>query len=558
MFECLNVERRDMKKDRLLVVLAGVALCLKTVAATHTIPAGDVTALTNVLKGLDTWQTVKLSKGVYDLSSLSNAPMYKGWVGTSLLTCPIGTTITGETSNPEDVVLKGGGCYRILVVPGGCTVKNLTFTGGNANDKANSGYDYGGAFSTTGGTAPVCQNCIFTNNFARRYGGAVAYVVCTDCRFYNNQVTGNSGYGGAGYDGKYTRCHFSGNTAIGDGYACGGALYQATLVSDCTAVSNLASHKGGALYQCKNIVDSRFRYNAAATTANVNPRGGAISDCGPITNCVVEYNLASSYAHGICNGSAVGSTFRFNGNAHHGVDGSLVGRFEKCTFVGSSVRDAELYDCHVHSVSSRIHVSGNVYFGDTTANNTYAFIDVAVMRNSLVNDVWLTNAVNNALFYSNGAQSMLVENCTVVDNVYQHMLRYYNITNNSATFVNTAIVRNRTHNRAAIRDLSGYEARYVSLTNCIMGVTNLVQHSSCGFVDCKVLGENWNPAFIGDGDHPYSTKARSRLCSAGRILSWMTDDATDIAGNPRVRDGKVDVGCYQCWLDPLGFSLRVR
>ena len=118
-----------MKKDRLLVVLAGVALCLKTVAATYTIPAGDVTALTNVLKGLDTWQTVKLSKGVYDLSSLSNAPMYRGWVGASLLTCPVGTTITGETGNPDDVVLKGGG-YRILVVPGGCTVKNLTFADG--------------------------------------------------------------------------------------------------------------------------------------------------------------------------------------------------------------------------------------------------------------------------------------------------------------------------------------------------------------------------------------------------------------------------------------------
>ena len=547
-----------MKKDRLLVLPAVVALCLRAMAATYTIPSGDVVALTNVLHNLSTWQTVKLSSGVYDLSSLSNAPMYKGWVGASLLTCPIGTTITGETSNPEDVVLKGGGCYRILVVPGGCTVKNLTFTGGNANDKANSGYDYGGAFSTTGGTAPVCQNCIFTNNFARRYGGAVAYVVCTDCRFYNNQVTGYSGYGGAGYDGKYTRCHFSGNTAIGDGYACGGALYQANLVSCSTAVCNRASHKGGALYQCKNIVDSYLGYNAAATTVNVNSRGGAASDCGTLTNCVVEYNMASSYAHGICNGSAVGSTFRFNGNAHHGVDGSLVGRFEKCTFVGSSVRDAELYDCHVHSVSSRIHVTGNVYFGDRMADNTYALIDIALMRNTLVNDVWLTNAVNNALFYSNGEQPMRVENCTIADNVYQHMLRYYNIANNSATFVNTAIVRNRTHNRAAIRDLSGYEARYVSLTNCIMGVTNLVQHSSCGFVDCKVLGENWNPAFIGDGDHPYSTKARSRLCSAGRILSWMTEDSVDLAGNARVRDGKVDVGCYQCWLMPVGMSLKVR
>lgn len=98
-----------MKKDRLLVVLAGVALCLKTVAATYTVPAGDVTTLTNLLKTVGDWNSIKLSKGVYDLSVLTNAPMYRGWVGISLLTCPVGTTITGETGNPDDVVLKGGG-----------------------------------------------------------------------------------------------------------------------------------------------------------------------------------------------------------------------------------------------------------------------------------------------------------------------------------------------------------------------------------------------------------------------------------------------------------------
>ena len=527
-------------------------------AATYTIPSGDVVALTNVLHNLSTWQTVKLSSGVYDLSSLSNAPMYKGWVGASLLTCPVGTTITGETSNPEDVVLKGGGCYRILVVPGGCTVKNLTFTGGNANDKANSGYDYGGAFSTTGGSAPVCQNCIFTNNFARRYGGAVAYVVCTDCRFYNNQVTGNSGYGGAGYDGKYTRCHFSGNTAIGDGYACGGALYQANLVSCSTAVCNRASHKGGALYQCKNIVDSYLGYNAAATTVNVNPRGGAASDCGTLTNCVVEYNMASSYAHGICNGSAVGTTFRFNGNAHLGIDGNTNRRFERCTFVGSSVRNAELYDCHVHSVSSKIDIVGNVHFGDTVAYNTYAFVNCGVIRNTLINGLWLTNAVNNSCFYSDIGISLILENCTVADNVYQWAFRLYNSAECSVSLVNTAFARNRLHNLSKVCDISGYESRFVSLTNCAVGVMSLTQDSSCGFVDTLVLGANWKPAFLAEGDYPYATKTRSKLCSAGRILDWMTEDSVDLAGNARVRDGKVDIGCYQCWLMPVGMSLKVR
>jgi hypothetical protein len=26
----------------------------------------------------------------------------------------------------------------------------------------------------------------------------------------------------------------------------------------------------------------------------------------------------------------------------------------------------------------------------------------------------------------------------------------------------------------------------------------------------------------------------------------------------RIRDGKVDLGCYQCWLDPVGLSVSVR
>ena len=37
--------------------------------------------------------------------------------------------------------------------------------------------------------------------------------------------------------------------------------------------------------------------------------------------------------------------------------------------------------------------------------------------------------------------------------------------------------------------------------------------------------------------------------------------ATDIRGDaayPRLRDGKADVGCYQCWLDQAGTRLSIR
>jgi hypothetical protein len=36
------------------------------------------------------------------------------------------------------------------------------------------------------------------------------------------------------------------------------------------------------------------------------------------------------------------------------------------------------------------------------------------------------------------------------------------------------------------------------------------------------------------------------------------EDGTDLAGNPRLRDGKVDIGCYQCWLDPVGMVFSVK
>jgi hypothetical protein len=43
----------------------------------------------------------------------------------------------------------------------------------------------------------------------------------------------------------------------------------------------------------------------------------------------------------------------------------------------------------------------------------------------------------------------------------------------------------------------------------------------------------------------------------GLVLDWM-EDGVDYIGNSRLRDGKVDVGCYQCWLDPIGTVLSFR
>jgi hypothetical protein len=72
------------------------------------------------------------------------------------------------------------------------------------------------------------------------------------------------------------------------------------------------------------------------------------------------------------------------------------------------------------------------------------------------------------------------------------------------------------------------------------------------------MGEDWKPRFVGEGEVPYEPKYSSLLRGWGLLLDWMTEDATDLAGNPRVREGKVDIGCYQCWLKLKGTHMIVR
>ena len=83
------------------------------------------------------------------------------------------------------------------------------------------------------------------------------------------------------------------------------------------------------------------------------------------------------------------------------------------------------------------------------------------------------------------------------------------------------------------------------------------------FLDGFEDGENWQldsvaqAKFTGKEPNPYSLKRSSPLRGWGIVLDWMAD-GTDMVGNPRLRDGAVDVGCYQCWLDPVSAVFSIR
>ena len=69
-----------------------------------------------------------------------------------------------------------------------------------------------------------------------------------------------------------------------------------------------------------------------------------------------------------------------------------------------------------------------------------------------------------------------------------------------------------------------------------------------------------DPKFIADGSRDsYALGSRSPARAKGLVQDWMAN-ATDIRGDgyPRLRDGIVDIGCYQFWLPIPGFTLIFR
>jgi hypothetical protein len=70
-----------------------------------------------------------------------------------------------------------------------------------------------------------------------------------------------------------------------------------------------------------------------------------------------------------------------------------------------------------------------------------------------------------------------------------------------------------------------------------------------------------DPKFTGarDVNHPFALRRTSPLIGKGVYAAWM-DDTNDIRGEgyPRASGTSVDLGCYQCWLNPVGTVFSIR
>ena len=338
----------------------------------------------------------------------------------------IGITIVGSSSNKVSntkfmnnyaTSTNGNAFGAALQVLG--TVSNCTFEYNQANSDVNN--SHAGALCFRPGS--TVYNCTFIGNIAYR-GAATTFHASgelKDCIFINNTATGFGGAISTGYDGttgqkvKITNSYFEGNAA-----PIGGAITthgNDITVDNSTFISNKAADDGGAVYVVDDgitVLNSNFGNNSAKNHA------GAIYVKG--NNVKIQ------------NATFVNNSAHFAGAVR--VEGSYVNVLN-ATFMGNKA----ISDGVSKSQAGALGISGNnvnidsSYFANNTVEGDAGAIGVKGSHIKVTNSQFYSNHANpfnNDLNTGLGGAIYTMGNNVTYDNA---IFRYNTAVNGSALFV---------------------------------------------------------------------------------------------------------------------------
>ena len=338
----------------------------------------------------------------------------------------IGITIVGSSSNKVSntkfmnnyaTSTNGNAFGAALQVLG--TVSNCTFEYNQANSDVNN--SHAGALCFRPGS--TVYNCTFISNIAYR-GAATTFHASgelKDCIFINNTATGFGGAISTGYDGttgqkvKITNSYFEGNAA-----PIGGAITthgNDITVDNSTFISNKAADDGGAVYVVDDgitVLNSNFGNNSAKNHA------GAIYVKG--NNVKIQ------------NATFVNNSAHFAGAVR--VEGSYVNVLN-ATFIGNKA----ISDGVSKSQAGALGISGNnvnidsSYFVNNTVEGDAGAIGVKGSHIKVTNSQFYSNHANpfnNDLNTGLGGAIYTMGNNVTYDNA---IFRYNTAVNGSALFV---------------------------------------------------------------------------------------------------------------------------
>lgn len=458
--------------------------------------------LTNAFKRAQSGDTITIHTGTYNIIDIGEMmdPYFTSATQTEYTgagTCYYSTvdnlTVQGDPAcTPDQVVLSGRGDSTTKYGQ-----RRPMHLGGNNCLVRNLTFAYGN------GNFTRYINGVSKGYDYRRGGGLMmgkSTGVISNCVFYSCYTT----QGAAAANGDYYRCTFDSTVSYPP-------LLWAKVIDGCTfvngpgAISSPAN--GGYIKDCifsNNTVISVSGYSGTISNCDFSGNYEMIADCTDVVNCRF-----------LPNGSDM------TGSTSADVTPARRCRLEGCTFK-----------------NFRIHWGSVV-------------IDPLGMKNCLIfgNTMWGNGWSGLWNFTSDNTAGAEIINCTVVSNQSNGALS--NFGTGKIVLKNVLCDGSTTGGQSVgYTDFWAADLSSVYFTNCIVKAANSSRKAETLNGNSEnMLGKAVNPKFKGGTDHPYQLKRRSPYVGAGFVETWM-ETATDLAGNPRLRDGKVDIGCYQNW-DPV-------
>lgn len=429
-----------------------------------------------------------------------------------------GVTLRGDpTAGRDKVILRGGANYAVVYARNrAMRLEGLTFADcANARGRAVEGYqDNTKTWSTF-----VISNCVFRGTNPNG-GAGVRYATVVDCVFTNCFASS----GGGAADCRVFGSAFAANVAS----SSGGAASGCPMVSNCTFAANRASGgvggDGGALNACGTVIGCHFKENYA------DRWGGALNACRDVRDCT--FGTGNSVGGVVSQSSgAIGAACNFTRCTFTGSQGNEAGSYTACVFSNMTVAPVAF------RTNGSVALTNCLFAANALPAGSYTFVKGGLLESSpctAVNCTFVANDLMDASLLN--AKFCEVKNCLFFDNT-------------------------RTDSGKTVRDdvnISAVADGKVTLTHNGYGETyGAFAYDGEGNFVCTT------PRFMKDRDPsaPYwslrFTRANRALREDGLVEDWMVT-ATDLAGLPRLRDGKVGVGCYACWQSENGMLLLIR
>jgi parallel beta-helix repeat protein/predicted outer membrane repeat protein len=403
------------------------------------------------------------------------------------------------------------------------TLTNCTFTGnerGMYNEQSSptlAGCTFtnnNGAMSNWGGSNPTLTNCTFTQNTSTGNGGGVyndyANPVMTDCTFISNSAN----YGGAVYNyystPTLTNCAFTDNSALSHSGAIRNFNSNAVL-NNCTFIANSADTDGGAIGNSQSsptLTDCTFSANSA-----LNHGGGIYNNAGTpiLTNCTFSENTAFAGA-GIDNQNA---------NAI----------LTDCTFIANSTDE---YGAAINNRTSSPQITRCIFLGnianDFGGGAVCNWSSSPTIRNCLFN-ANVSSEEGGAIM--NNRSAPVLFNCTFVDNtagVGGNAVAFYSYLNDPPSSLQASnCIFWDGGDEIWKNEETGISITYSDVQGGWIGVGNL----------------SADPLFVDAAIDDYHLLPGSSCRNAGDPAYVPVPGETDLDGQPRVIDGRIDIGVYE-------------